>query len=211
MINYVNRLIETTPALTSCAPDIESSIDTILAMHKNGGKLLLCGNGGSAADCEHIAGELLKGFMLLRTPEGELLDSLAGEFGEVDAKKLQQGVAAVPLPSLVGVGSAFCNDVDPALVYAQLVLTLGRKEDVLLCISTSGNSKNVVQAAKAAKALDIRTIALTGESGGKLKALCDIAICVPETETYRVQEYHLPVYHAICAQVEETLFGNKEG
>ena len=89
------------------------------------------------------------------------------------------------------------------------MLTLGRPQDVLLCISTSGNSKNVVQAAKAAKALGIRTIALTGESGGKLKALCDIAICVPETETYRVQEYHLPVYHAICAQVEEALYGGE--
>jgi phosphoheptose isomerase len=106
-----------------------------------------------------------------------------------------------------GVGSAFCNDVDPSLVYAQLVLTLGRGEDVLFCISTSGNSKNVVQAAKAAKALGIRSVALTGASGGALKSICDVSICVPETETYRVQEYHLPVYHAICAQVEETLYG----
>ena len=116
----------------------------------------------------------------------------------------------MPLPSLVGVGSAFCNDGDPSLVYAQLVLTLGRKEDVLLCLSTSGNSKNVVQAAKTAKALGIRTVALTGASGGKLKDLCDIVICVPETETYRVQEYHLPVYHAICAQVEEALYGEEK-
>lgn len=201
--------METHPALKPCAPDIECAVQAVLDMHKNGGKLLLCGNGGSAADCEHIAGELLKGFMLKRTAEGELLETLSAELGEADAKKLQQGVAAVPLPSLVGVGSAFCNDVDPALVYAQLVLTLGRPQDVLLCISTSGNSKNVVQAAKAAKALGIRTIALTGESGGKLKELCDIAICVPETETYRVQEYHLPVYHAICAQVEEALYGGE--
>ena len=209
MINYVNLTTETHPALKPCAPDIERAVQAVLDMHENGGKLLLCGNGGSAADCEHIAGELLKGFMLKRTAEGELLETLSAELGEADAKKLQQGVAAVPLPSLVGVGSAFCNDVDPALVYAQLVLTLGRPQDVLLCISTSGNSKNVVQAAKAAKALGIRTIALTGESGGKLKELCDIAICVPETETYRVQEYHLPVYHAICAQVEEALYGGE--
>lgn len=207
MKNYVNLTLETFPSLETCRADIENAVEAILAMHKNGGKLLLCGNGGSAADCEHIAGELLKGFLLLRTPQGELLDALAEELSETDAKKLQRGVSAVPLPSLAGVGSAFCNDVDPALVYAQLVLTLGRKEDVLLCISTSGNSKNVVQAAKTAKALGVKTVALTGAAGGKLKDLCDITICVPETETYRVQEYHLPVYHAICAQVEEALFG----
>ncbi|MBO5252422.1 MAG: SIS domain-containing protein, partial [Clostridia bacterium] len=165
--------------------------------------------GGSAADAEHIAGELLKGFLLKRTPTGELLNALSVQMGEEDAIKLQQGISAVPLPSLVGVGSAFCNDVDPALVYAQLVLTLGRKEDVLFCISTSGNSKNVVQAAKAAKSLGICTVALTGASGGALKSICDVSICVPETETYRVQEYHLPVYHAICAQVEETLYGEE--
>ena len=210
MKNYVNKTMETFPALITCRAEMEKAIDAILTMHKNGGKLLLCGNGGSAADCEHIAGELLKGFVLLRTPQGELLGQLSGELGEEDAKKLQQGVSAVPLPSLVGVGSAFCNDVDPALIYAQLVLTLGRKEDVLLCLSTSGNSKNVVQAAKTAKALGIRTVALTGASGGKLKDLCDIVICVPETETYRVQEYHLPVYHAICAQVEEALYGEEK-
>ena len=210
MKNYVKKTMETFPALITCRAEIEKAIDAILTMHKSGGKLLLCGNGGSAADCEHIAGELLKGFVLLRTPQGELLGQLSGELGEEDAKKLQQGVSAVPLPSLVGVGSAFCNDVDPALIYAQLVLTLGRKEDVLLCLSTSGNSKNVVQAAKTAKALGIRTVALTGASGGKLKDLCDIVICVPETETYRVQEYHLPVYHAICAQVEEALYGEEK-
>ncbi len=209
MKNYVNLLVEERPALTVCAAETQQAIDMILDMHKNGGKLLLCGNGGSAADAEHIAGELLKGFLLKRTPAGELCSKLANVMGEDDAKKLQQGVSAVPLPSLIGVGSAFCNDVDPSLVYAQLVLTLGKEQDVLFCISTSGNSKNVVQAAKAAKALGIHTVALTGATGGALKTLCDVSICVPETETYRIQEYHLPVYHAICAQVEEMLFGEE--
>ena len=207
MINYVNKLMETFPELEICRSALEKAIDSVLDMHAKGGKLLLCGNGGSAADSEHIAGELLKGFMLLRTPQGEMLEKLAAELGEEDAKKLQQGVAAVPLPSLSGVNTAFCNDVDPALVYAQLVLSMGRKEDVLVCISTSGNSKNVVNAAKAAKALGICTIALTGGTGGRLKDLCDVVICVPASETYRIQEYHLPVYHALCAQVEENLFG----
>lgn len=208
MKNYVNSLTEDRPALSVCKSEIQQAIDWILEMHRDGGKLLLCGNGGSAADCEHIAGELLKGFLLNRTPGGTLLERLESVMGD-DASKLQQGVSAVPLPSLVGVGSAFCNDVDPALVYAQLVLAFGRPQDVLFCISTSGNSKNVVQAAKAAKALGIRTVALTGAGGGALKAICDVSICVPETETYRVQEYHLPVYHAICAQVEESLFGEE--
>lgn len=209
MKDYVNLMVEHHPALEVCRKDVDAAVRAVLDMHKNGGKLLLCGNGGSAADCEHIAGELLKGFLLLRTPEGDLLDRLSDTLGEADAKKLQRGVSAVPLPSLAGVGSAFCNDVDPALVYAQLVLTLGRPEDVLLCISTSGNSKNVVAAAKAAKALGIRTVALTGGTGGRLRDLCDLVICVPETETYRIQEYHLPVYHALCAQVEEVLFGKE--
>ena len=207
MKNYVNFMIKQYPALEACCGDVEAAIEAVLAMHRNGGKLLLCGNGGSAADCEHIAGELLKGFLLRRTPENDLFDRLAKTMGAENAEKLQRGVSAVPLPSLVGVGSAFCNDVDPALVYAQLVLAMGRPEDVLLCISTSGNSKNVVYAAKAAKALGIRTVALTGGTGGQLRDLCDIVICVPETETYRIQEYHLPVYHALCAQVEEALFG----
>lgn len=209
MKNYVNLTLEERPALSVCGKEIRQAVDMILDMHRNGGKLLLCGNGGSAADAEHIAGELLKGFLLTRTPTGQLYEKLSGVLGEKDAAKLQKGVSAIPFPSLVGVGSAFCNDVDPSLVYAQLVLALGRAQDVLFCISTSGNSKNVVQAAKAAKALGIRTIALTGASGGALKAICDISICVPEIETYRVQEYHLPVYHAICAQVEEELYGEE--
>ena len=144
MRNYVNLLVEDRPLLSVCKTEVQQAIDMILDMHKNGGKLLLCGNGGSAADSEHIAGELLKGFLLKRTPAGELYGKLAEIMGEEDAAKLQQGVSAVPLPSLVGVGSAFCNDVDPALVYAQLVLTLGKKQDVLFCISTSGNSKQFV-------------------------------------------------------------------
>lgn len=207
MKNYVNDLIDRMPELADCRQPIEEAIEKILTMHAAGGRLLLCGNGGSAADCEHIAGELLKGFMLLRTPTGETLSAFAQALGEENAKKLQGGVAAIPLPSLMGVGSAFCNDVDPALVYAQLVYTLGKPGDLLLCLSTSGNSQNVVYAAAAAKALGIWTIALTGASGGRLKALCDTVICVPETETFRIQEYHLPVYHVICAQVEENLFG----
>ena len=127
--------------------------------------------------------------------------------GEEDAAKLQQGVSAVPLPSLVGVGSAFCNDVDPALVYAQLVLTLGKKQDVLFCISTSGNSKNVVKACEVAKAKGMTVVGLAGKRDCCLDQVCDVVIHVPATETYQIQEYHLPVYHEICLQLEERIFG----
>ena len=169
---------------------------------------MLCGNGGSCADCEHIAGELLKGFLLKREPTGVTLRALAEELSD-DAKKLQCAIPAIPLPSLSGVVSAFNNDVDSSLVYAQLVYAFGRENDVLLAFSTSGNSENVVKAVKAARALGISSIAFTGESGGKLLSLADVCIRVPESETYKIQEYHLPVYHAICAEVEKNIFGQK--
>lgn len=207
-MKHIDQLIERLPALAGCKEAIVAATEAILTMHQNGGKLMICGNGGSAADGEHIAGELLKGFLLKRTPEGDERDRLMAALGSADvADQLQQGVAAVPLSSLSAVFSAFCNDVDPALVYAQLAYAMGKPNDVLLCISTSGNSANVVNAAKVARAQGIRTVALTGGTGGKLAALCDIAIVAPESETYLVQECHLPIYHAICAQVEETLFG----
>ena len=207
-MKHIDLLIGRLPALAGCKEAIVAATEAILTMHQNGGKLLLCGNGGSAADGEHIAGELLKGFLLKRTPEGEELEHLAAALGATEtAEKLQKGVAAVPLSSLSAVFSAFCNDVDPALVYAQLTYAMAKPADVLLCISTSGNSANVVNAAKVAKALGIKTVALTGGTGGKLADICDIAIVAPENETYLVQECHLPIYHAVCAEVEDTLFG----
>lgn len=194
-MNYIERLVERVPELSACAADMETAVDAICRMHRDGGKLLLCGNGGSAADCEHISGELLKGFLQKREPR-ENVPSV-----------LQQGVAAIPLPSLSASLSAFANDVEPSLVYAQLTYALGRPGDVFMGISTSGNSKNVVEAAEVARRLGLVTIALTGASGGKLADICHVTIRVPENETYLVQELHLPVYHAICAEVEERLFG----
>jgi phosphoheptose isomerase len=143
--------------------------------------------------------------MELRRPEGEELAALTEALGE-DAPKLQRGVAAVPLTSLSASLSAFANDVDPELVFAQLTYALGKKEDVLICLSTSGNSKNVVKAAKVAKALGIKTIGMSGEGGGAFLSICDVTINAPSRETYKVQEYHLPIYHAICAEVERILF-----
>ena len=204
--NHVSTLIERYPDLSVCRRDIEKTVAVILDSYQRGGKILLCGNGGSAADCEHISGELLKGFLLKRTPEDEELTGLSLAIGSENAAKLQRGIPAIPLPSMSAAISAFSNDVDPELVYAQLVYALGKKGDVLIGLSTSGNSKNVVHAIKIAKSLGIKTIALTGRDGGELKNIADVTIRVPATETYKVQEYHLPIYHAICAEAERILF-----
>ena len=204
-MNYLDNLTERYPELAPLKEKIGAAVDMIIESYKNGGKVLLCGNGGSAADSEHISGELLKGFMELRRPEGDELAALTEALGE-DAVKLQRGVAAVPLTSLSASLSAFANDVDPELVFAQLTYALGKRGDVLICLSTSGNSKNVVKAAKVAKALGIKTIGMSGESGGAFLSICDITVNAPSSETYKVQEYHLPIYHAICAEVERILF-----
>ena len=204
-MNYLDNLTERYSELAPLKEKIGAAVDMIIESYKNGGKVLLCGNGGSAADSEHISGELLKGFMELRRPEGDELAALTEALGE-DAVKLQRGVAAVPLTSLSASLSAFANDVDPELVFAQLTYALGKRGDVLICLSTSGNSKNVVKAAKVAKALEIKTIGMSGESGGAFLSICDITVNAPSSETYKVQEYHLPIYHAICAEVERILF-----
>ena len=205
-MKYVNELTERYGALLPIKEDIEAAVRKIIESYKNGGKVLLCGNGGSASDSDHVAGELLKGFLSKRTPCGEELSNLEAELGE-DAVKLQRGIPAIPLPQLSGVLSAFANDVDPSLVYAQLVYALGKKEDVLIAFSTSGNSANVFKAAKCAKAQGVFVISMTGASGGKLLGCSDICLRAPETETFKIQEYHLPIYHAICAEVEHALFG----
>lgn len=200
-MNYVEDTVKRYPILENCADDIQAAVDVITEMYERENKLLLCGNGGSCADCEHISGEFLKGFMKKRPYEKGELD-LEDEI----LSKLQKGISAIPLTSLTASLSAFNNDVDPNLNYAQLVQALGNLGDVFLGISTSGNANNVAFAAKTAKAKGLFTIGLTGEKGGLLNEICDICIKVPENETYKIQELHLPVYHAICAQVEENIF-----
>ncbi|MBQ9084484.1 MAG: SIS domain-containing protein [Clostridia bacterium] len=209
MAEYINEVIHRYPELAPCRTSMELAVELILKSHASGGKILLVGNGGSCADCEHIAGELLKGFLLKRKPQGEDLDKLSPALGREDAELLQRGISAIPLPSISGALSAFANDVEPSLVFAQLVYAIGRAGDALLCLSTSGNSLNVVKAAECAKALGIKTIALTGRDGGKLAEICDVAIIAPEYDTYKIQELHLPIYHALCADVEEILFGEE--
>ena len=207
-MNYVEELIKNYPVLSGCKADVQAAVDAIVKMYYDGGKIMLCGNGGSAADSSHIAGELLKGFILRREPKGENRERLLSvpEIAPY-ASVLQDGLCAIALPDQSAVLSAFANDCSPDAVYAQLVYSMHREGDVVLGISTSGNSENVVLSVAAAKAMGLKTIGLTGKSGGKLYGLCDITVRVPETETYRVQELHLPVYHAICAEVERILFG----
>jgi D-sedoheptulose 7-phosphate isomerase len=164
--------------------------------------VLLCGNGGSAADCEHIAGELVKRFSRPRPLSEELRKKLGPDL----SKNLHGALPALSLPSMVGFTTAFVNDDTPEYAFAQQVIAFGKPGDILLGISTSGNSKNIVHAINTANSLDLHTIGLTGQSGGKLSSICDIAIQVPATEVPRVQELHLPVYHTLCQVVEDTLF-----
>lgn len=209
----IDDLMERYPALITCKASILVSAEQITACYRNGGKLLVCGNGGSAADADHIVGELMKGF-LLRRPVGEAFRNayrtlFPGQEEDFCAR-LQGALPAISLCAHSALMTAYANDVADDMIYAQQVLGYGCKGDLLVAISTSGNSANIVNAVKAAKALGVVTIALTGAGGGALKSLCDVAVTVPDTETYRIQEYHLPVYHALCAIAEQEFFGENE-
>lgn len=197
------------PILSATATEIRQATTMLVQGFRTGNKLLLCGNGGSCADCEHIAGELMKGFLLRRTlstEQKQRMKQLCPQLEENYLDRLQQAVPAIALPSFTALNTATCNDVDPELVFAQALMGLGKKDDLLLCISTSGNSTNVVAAALVAKALGLKVIGLTGQMGGRLRDICDVCICVPAMETVPVQELHLPVYHYLCAQIEAQLF-----
>ena len=205
----LNELLNCYPVLDECKDEIVSATQKIIDCYNNKGKLLICGNGGSCADGEHIVGELLKGFLKIRPISDEKKSEMKSNCALLDDEilsKLQGGLPAISLPSITGLNSAFCNDVDPELIYAQSLMSLGDKGDILLALSTSGNSKNVFAAAKIAKGLGLTVIGLTGKTGGKLKEISDICICAPETETFKIQELHLPIYHYICASVEEYFF-----
>ena len=176
---------------------------------QNGNKLLLCGNGGSCADCDHIAGELLKGFLRKRPLPAALKATMAAHYGDRGvqiAEQLQVGLPVISLTAHNGAISAFANDVDPTLIYAQQVLAYGKPGDVLLGISTSGNAKNVAAAVMTANALGLSTIGLTGKDGGSLAKLSSLALIMPKAETYQIQEDHMAVYHLLCAIVESELF-----
>lgn len=183
--------------------------ETLVKGYRNGGKLLVCGNGGSCADGDHIVGELMKGFLLKRPLNPETQDQLKKSFGDAGAllaEKLQCGLPAISLNAHAALLSAFSNDVDPELIYAQQVMGYAKKGDAVIGISTSGNAANVGYALMAAKTAGAVSVALTGRDGGKIARIADYSLIVPAQETYRIQEYHLIVYHFICAVIESEIF-----
>lgn len=209
-MTYIDELISRYPKLESAKEDINKAYELIKETYENNGKLLVCGNGGSAADANHIVGELMKGFCLPRKVDTEFvqkLKSINEEEGEILAQKLQGALPAIALDNHTALSTAYLNDVDGLLCYAQQVMGYGNEGDVLLGISTSGNSKNVGYAVTTAKAKGLKTILLTGKTGGKLKDKVDAVICVDETDTFKIQELHLPVYHCLCLMLENYFFG----
>lgn len=202
---HLDHLVRRAPALSECRGDVEKAFHLLRGCFRAKGKLLLCGNGGSAADADHIAGELLKGFCCKRPLTPEEKAGLSPELAE----KLQRAFPVIPLSGFPALSSAFANDVAPELTFAQLVWALGSPDDILIGISTSGNARNVCAAVEAARARGLVTIALTGQGGGKLSPLCDLSIRVPAKETYLIQEYHMPIYHCLCLMLEDEFFPNQ--
>lgn len=212
MEEQLDLLIERYPKLTVCKEDIKKAYELLEEAYSKGRKLLVCGNGGSASDSEHIVGELMKEFKLKRKVYGDhasALKAIDPELGQVLADNLQGALPAICLTGHSSLTTAFMNDANADLVFAQQVNGYGKPGDVFLGISTSGNSKNVLYAAVNAKAKGLKVIGLTGAKESKLMKYADVCIRVPETETYKIQEYHLPVYHCLCLMLEEKFFGEK--
>ena len=204
MPSHLNNLIERYSVLETCRADIQCAFELLAASFVKEGKLLLGGNGGSAADSEHWAGEMLKGFAHPRPLSASMRQGLPAEM----AARLQWAFPVIPLTGFPALATAFGNDVEPEYVFAQLVLALGRGGDVLAVLSTSGSSANVCRAAEVARARKLNVLAMTGASGGKLKSLADVCICVPATQTPHVQELHLPIYHCLSLMLEEAFLAH---
>ena len=207
---HIEHLIDRYPKLIVCQKDIVSAYELLEAAYSSGRKLLVSGNGGSASDSEHIVGELMKEFKLKRrvySDQASALREIDPELGQTLAEGLQGALPAISLTGHSSLTTAFMNDAMPELVFAQQVNGYGKPGDVYLGISTSGNSKNVLYAAVNAKAKGLKVIGLTGSKENKLMKYADVCIRVPETETYKIQELHLPVYHCLCLMLEERFFG----
>lgn len=210
LVRHIDLLLERYPVLESIRENIIEAYLIMEECYLNGGKLLIAGNGGSAADAEHIAGELMKRFKILRPVSSEYAEKLVAvdaERGSALAKNLECSLMAIPLVAHEALTTAYINDVDGLGVFAQQLFGYGRKGDVFLGISTSGNSKNVMNATVVARASGIKVIGLTGAKGGELAEVSDVAVKVPETETYMIQELHLPIYHCWCLMLEDKFFG----
>ena len=207
---HLNHLIERYENLSSIKVDIANAFELLKDCYTNGGKLLVAGNGGSAADSQHIVGELMKKFVVNRTVADELSNKLIDidpERGRILSGRLEVGLPAIALSSHDALNTAYINDAYADGIFAQQVLVYGKPEDAYLGISTSGNSENVLCGAIVAKAKGLKMVGLTGVKGGKLKDFVNVCICAPETETYKVQELHLPIYHCLCMMLEEEFFG----
>lgn len=207
---HIDLLIQRYPNLKSIRENIVRAYLVLEECYENGGKLLIAGNGGSAADAEHITGELMKRFKIPRPVTQEYAKKLV----EIDAKRgaklsteLERTLTAIPLVGHEALTTAYSNDVDGQAVFAQQLMGFGKKGDVFLAISTSGNSKNIMDATVVARASGIKIIGLTGKSGGELATVSDVAVMVPESETYMIQELHLPIYHCWCLMLEDKFFG----
>ena len=209
-IAIIDQLCERYPSLNGVRPAIEDACTQMIACYEQGSKILVCGNGGSCSDSEHIVGELMKSFELKRPIKHAVKEKLAvisPERGSYLAQHLQQGLPAISLTAHAALITAVANDIDGDIIFAQQVIGYGKKNDILLGISSSGNSQNVLDACIVAKAMDLKVIGLTGETGGKMKEFCDTLINVPGRRTFMVQELHLPVYHVLCLAVEHHFFG----
>lgn len=205
MTDYLKFMTDRYPALEGVSGDVKEAFEILRTSYENGGKLLVCGNGGSASDSEHIVGELMKGFYKKRPlPETE-----KEAIGEISAF-LQGALPAIALTGHPALTTAFSNDVRADMTFAQQVYGYGRAGDVLIALSTSGNSVNVLHAATVAKAGNLVVIGLTGQDGGRLREICDVCIAVPAQVTAEIQEYHLPVYHTLCAMLEDYFFPDNE-
>lgn len=208
-VDFLDELVERYPCLAVCRDDIQEAYELMKESYQKGGKLLIAGNGGSASDSEHIVGELMKGFIRPRKMDQEYVDRLISadpELGKELGEKLQGALPAIAVVDHVALSTAYLNDVDPMLGFAQQVNGYGKEGDVFLGITTSGNSKNILYANTVAKAKGLKTIALTGKDGGKVKNMADVAIVVPQQETFKIQELHLPVYHCLCLMLENEFF-----
>lgn len=209
LMKHINLLVERYPSLESVKDDIVAAYLLVEECYENGGKLLVAGNGGSAADAEHIVGELMKGFKLPRKPKVDFVEKLVAEnheLGSVLAENLQGALPAIALEGHHALSTAYMNDCEPLLCFAQQVNGYGKSGDVFLGISTSGNSKNVLFAAITAHARGMKVIGLTGAKDSKLKDMSDVCIKAPQTETYMIQELHLPIYHCLCLMLEDKFF-----
>ena len=208
---YINSLFGSYPKLNVCKNDIIQAYEILRKCYSQHRKLLVCGNGGSAADSEHIVGELMKGFTLPRKVPAEMskkFPQVDNDLGNVLTENLQGALPSIALTTHAALSTAFMNDCQPVLVFAQQVYGYAKEGDCFLGISTSGNSQNVLYAAVVAKAQGLSLIGLTGAKQNKLEKYCDVCIHVPETETYKIQELHLPIYHCICLMLEDYFFGN---